>query len=704
MSCLRALTHLAHLLVLGCLATALGGCNGGGDEPAETAAAQCIASVSPGTPGVMESYGDGAGPGSAGDGAGDAGPGLGRFLNAIVRVEQADGTFGGEAVVDDTRGVVRFVLCGYDGPVRVTVRGQDDGSTRYFDESARTYVAYPPGATMNAVVPRFEKNIGITVLTEAAWQYLLARYGADGWKSADRVAEANAVVRNEFNRLLPAGMQIEDITRLPELLSETTVAGSVPNTGNGTYGVVTSGLARAAGLLRAGDVTAALALAAQIGADLCDGLIDGKCNGASVVGDSAELAYLPPQLGEFLNAGVGDIAAGCGNAEVESGTLRITQLRLEAQYPNEADPVVGELTPMFLLRNDGRVFFWATRSAAVVPYAEELRFRQLFTSGPVLGVTTDGRAIRARLEGDPSSIPPAAATVLAPQGVSAYDGVTTVAEVPALPAGPFGLLVRAADGTALVERSRYLGPRQPWVPELESSGLRDVVRVGVASGGAAGVGYFALTASGNLFAWGSNAGGMLGLGQTALELPSQPTPALVRFPAGVFLASVAGRPEGGFAIDASGSVWEWGQAGRFEAVHPVTSTRPARVAAFEPFGAIRQIECAAERACAALTDRGDFLVWGYASTGSTSLPVVWPIGINRVATPAGRRAVYVGSSGLVVYALLDDGSLALVTTTPASPQISNPFLLVARSSDGLCTTPPPVEEARPRPRAASANR
>jgi hypothetical protein len=320
----------------------------------------------------------------------------------------------------------------------------------------------------------------------------------------------------------------------------------------------------------------------------------------------------------------------------------------------------------------------------------------LFNGGPVLGVTTDGQAMRAQLDGDFQAMPPAPARALQPQPVPAYDGVTTVAEVPALPAGPFGVLVRAADGTAVIERSRYLGPLQAWTPDLEGSGLRDVVRVGIASGAAAGVGYFALTTAGNLFAWGSNEAGMLGLGQTQLQLPIQPTPALVRFPPGVSVMSVTGRLLGGFALDATGRVWEWGQAGLFEALNPAGSASPERVAALEPFGAIRQIECAAFRACAALTSGGDLLAWGYASTGAPSRPIVWPIGVNRVATPAGRKAVYVGTSGLVVYALLDDGSLALVTSTPAAPLISRPF--VPRSSGSTCASPLPPpggESARP---------
>ena len=65
---------------------------------------------------VAESDGGGGSSGDAGggDGAG-AGGSLGQFLNTIVRVERSDGSLLGEAVTDNTKGMVD--LPGFFGPL-----------------------------------------------------------------------------------------------------------------------------------------------------------------------------------------------------------------------------------------------------------------------------------------------------------------------------------------------------------------------------------------------------------------------------------------------------------------------------------------------------------------------------------------------------------------------------------------------------------
>lgn len=637
----------------------------------------CRASVS--TDRDPNGYGDGDGPGDGGTGAGEGGPGLGRFRNAIVRVEQADGTVVGEAQVDDTDGVVQFVLCGYDGPVQLQVRGRSDGSTQYYDESTRTFAPFPATATMHAVVPKFEKNIGITILTEAAWQYLQARYGASGWRTAANVREANLVIRDEFNRYLPAALQIEDITRLPELLGDTTQTGSVPATANGVYGIVNSGLARAAGLLRTGDTQAALTIARQMGTDLCDGLLDGRCNGTPVANDSSELSYLVPQLGEFLGAGVGDIAANCGDGVLEAGSLRIVQVKVVGTFTLAGGFTVNDRTPIFLLRNDGRVFFWAKRSIAPVAYAPALRFRQLFTSGPLLGTATDGRSYRAPLTTDPASVPPndVFATALPPVEVTAYAGVSSLAEIDESFSSRFAQVSRFADGRAYVES----GASSFTAPAPVDVGLGDITRLGVARGGAGSPGYFAVTRAGNLFSWGDNAGGQLGLGFTYTELPQQPAPALVRFASNPAIVSVSGRISGAFALDRDGAVWGWG-ATMSEGLSQPATTVPVKLSVFDGRGPVRQIECAAFSACGALTATGDFLVWG---PGSQASP--WPAGLQRVALPTGRKAVYIGAAGLMVYGLLDDGAVVLLPTLPSTPDIRNASALLPKTDDANCSGP-----------------
>jgi hypothetical protein len=144
---------LSLLFVAGTIGTVIS-CGGGGGSPPPPPPPPpppaCRASVTS-QPDAAGAGQDGGGPGGGdgsgggGDSAGDGGPGLGQFRKALVSVEQADGVMVGEAETDDTTGMVKFVLCGFAGPVRFTVKGKADGSTQYYDESTRDFVAFPAG-------------------------------------------------------------------------------------------------------------------------------------------------------------------------------------------------------------------------------------------------------------------------------------------------------------------------------------------------------------------------------------------------------------------------------------------------------------------------------------------------------------------------------------------------------------------------------
>jgi hypothetical protein len=600
--------------------------------------------------------GGGGGGDGGGGGAGGAGGGaLGQFLDAIVRVERTDGSLLGQNVTDAEKGLVTIVPCRYSGPLRITVRGKDDGSSQYYEESLRAYAPFPPGIEMNAVVPSLTKNVGITILTEGAWQYLKVKYGPDGWKNPAYIAEANEAVRKEFNRFLPAGLQVTDITRLPVLLNDRTGTASIEATPNGKYGVVNSGLARAGGLMLHEDVLnregkAVLKLAQQMGADLCDGVIDGFCQDTPVFADSKDAAYLTQQLGEFLNAGVGDIATSCGNADIEQSSLRIVQVKVDVPgTPFSGGYEYREDTPIYLLRNDGKVFRWPSRSQPVEPYRHDLTFAQLYPASRLLGRLLDGRSVS--LSGDISTDP----------------GPTAVAGIDDSFSSSYQVIARLPDGSVLTIDRTGLATTVP--------GLRDVARVAIARGGAGRPGYFALTTDGSLYAWGDNAAGQLGLGKSQDELGWQPTPALVSFPSKPStgkpptIVSVAGRIFGAFAIDSDGEAWGWGSDLPEGGGTPI-STSPQLLSSFDQSKPVRQIECAAFAVCAALSERGEVTVWGYPGA---SVPL------------DGRRTVFIGAAGLAVYGLLDDGSLALFPGY-ADAQIVPPGITAATSS-GNCTGP-----------------
>jgi len=69
---------------------------------------------------------------------------------------------------DDTTGLLKFVLCGYSGPVKFTVAGAT--STTYFDEGANGEVSFGDGETIHAIIPSFTRNVGFTLLWKRPMQ------------------------------------------------------------------------------------------------------------------------------------------------------------------------------------------------------------------------------------------------------------------------------------------------------------------------------------------------------------------------------------------------------------------------------------------------------------------------------------------------------------------------------------------------------
>lgn len=320
---------------------------------------------------IHSASGDGGG-GSSGDG----GPGLGKFRNVYVRVELTNG-LSADALVDSVRGVVHVKIKNYTGPVRFTMFARDK-LAEYFDEAIGKFVPFPVDeknpVVMNAVVPKFDKNVGITTLTESAWQYL-AKIGPNAWKDPDAVAKANLIVRDEFNKYLAEEFQVADITRLPYLLSDTTSAGSIPSTENGKYGIVLSGLGVAAGLFQPSDPYPALALLDQMSRDFCDGNLDEACDRELVYSDPAKAAYRITQLKDYLATGIDRVVASCSTEEL---TPRIRQIRADASRRPYAYQSYADNTPLWLLRNDGQVFFWPhrnLRSRAATSAAPSMRSR-----------------------------------------------------------------------------------------------------------------------------------------------------------------------------------------------------------------------------------------------------------------------------------------------------------------------------------------
>lgn len=482
---------LAFALVAGlaALVVACGGGGGGGGAPP----IPCVATLQPGpVPGDVGGPGGAAGVGDGGGtGAGSAGGVEGQFKRALIGVEQADGKVLTDAQVDDTYGMVRVDLCNYNGPVKFTLKGKADGSTVYYDEGKAAELPFPANETMRVVIESYNKNVGITPLTEAAYQYVTAKYGANGWKTAANVREANETIRAEFNRHLPVALQIEDITRLPAIIGPATGVGTLPASKNALYGTVLSGLAQSAALFNVGEITPALTIARQIGLDLSDGKLDlfycsngdpANCTVAPVLDGRAFPAprstYSTAQFAEMVNTGISQISARFGNDANKGAALKFTQVKI---FSRDASGGGGytDNSPIFLLRNDGNVYFWPRRDRAMSLY--DSGYRQMYAASTMLGSKLNGAVFKdPTIAYPPPNDPNGVATAAFPPAeMPDYFAATRIAGTATTFSSSFNQIVRKQDSLAYVDtRATNTGG------VLGAAVLSNVVDVAVARGSA----------------------------------------------------------------------------------------------------------------------------------------------------------------------------------------------------------------------------
>jgi hypothetical protein len=669
--------------------------------------------------GTGESGGGGGGDGGSGggDGAGSGGS-MGQFINTIVRAERSDGKLIGQAVTDPENGMVTIVSCGYSGPVHVTMKAKEDGSSKYFEESTGQYAAYPKGTEMHAVVPTLDKNMGVTLLTEAAWQYMLAKHGPEGWKNPANVLAANEFIRTEFNKFLPQNLQLTDITRLPFLVGANTQPGTLTTSPNDVYGIVSSALARSAGLMRSGDLEPALKLVKQLGQDLCDGEINLLgCDGQPVVADTKDAAYLPPQFGETLNRAVGDVVAACGNADAINTSFRVTQIAIDIAGQEGANGTFwlgtySEKQPIYLLRSDGRAFYWKNRDIAPEPYLPTYSFSRIFSpiDGEMGGVTQDGQFVLQGLQNliggvtqDIQSILPDLTSLItrseffgATATVRSVGSALGVAQISRLQNGRVKYFPHYEDGDA---------SWQPTTKEatLDNKGtpLDNITSIAVSRDyrGLFGTGdptappsnatieptFYASTGDGSVYAWGNDRKGALGDGSPSKNYASLGTglPKKIMSKAThPYVTSVVGMRNGAMALDIQGGIWAWGGAGvqtlleENKAPGPDGFNVPFKLTNFDDFrqnpkfGRVVQISCAYDLTCAALTQTGQMLAWGFFGENFYVEPKIpgQYFGVKEVPLPAGRRVTYLGNSHNMVYAVLDDGQLVVLPHHPTDPQ------------------------------------
>lgn len=308
---------------------ALGACSsggGGGDDqqpppPPPPAAASCTNDVA-NFQGVCSGFpdsgnldwsagGDGSGGvgdgGASGDGGVGAGGDFGQFRNVTIKAYRSvNGNWVelGSALTDNVKGMVT-IRPGrtYTGPLLVELSG--GANAEYFEEGRNTFVPFPAGRVIRVVVPRVDRNIGITPFTEAAYQ-MLTNGTAD--ESANtptptpaQILAANARVATLLNEHFPKALEVANITRLPFIKSSSVAQGSLGLNARGVYGVVNGAFSKQAAAFNTASATPTLDAVAQLAEDLRDGKLDGF-NGNLPAAAAGRRTYDPQTLTSELTA------------------------------------------------------------------------------------------------------------------------------------------------------------------------------------------------------------------------------------------------------------------------------------------------------------------------------------------------------------------------------------------------------------------
>src|SRR5690606_35644899 len=122
----------------------------------------------------------------------------------------------------------------------------------YFEEGKNTYVPFETGRIQRAVIPAIRRNIGLTPFSEAGYRLSLTCHSGVGPPAVCGVAAptggnatvpspaaieaGNAHVASILNQQLPDRLKVDDITRLPFIVNDSTGANAIPMTPRGRYG------------------------------------------------------------------------------------------------------------------------------------------------------------------------------------------------------------------------------------------------------------------------------------------------------------------------------------------------------------------------------------------------------------------------------------------------------------------------------------
>ncbi len=571
---------LAALLALG----SCGGGGGGGEVPQADASCNFRAAefvgVCTGFPdtGNLDWQAGGDGGGGAGDGGGASGDGgvgaggdFGQFRNVTISVFKEDGTLLGSALTDNVKGMVTIRPgASYRGSLRVELRGGP--GAEYFEEGKNAFVPFPTDRVIRVIVPRVDKNIGITPFTEAAYQLLTQGTAPESVATAPtpaQIAAANRRVAQLLNDHFPKALEVNDITRLPFIKSASVAQGSLTPTARGVYGVVNGAFSKQAALFNTSSATPTLDATAQLAEDLRDGTLDGR-NGNAPSATAAKRTYDPQTLTGELTAALAQQAERFGNqaikdslpAWVNYGGTRYKGYLFDTSVPrgrvavstvagwlagNALNLSVGQALPkvlpagqsvatMFSNFGHGGAFFKIDSTDTTVAPVYRVYALGDNVNGE-LGTGNQNDTDRALVEITLPGPLTHAAGGFAHTVLRLGDGrVFTMGD------NSFGQLGQGVDSDTL---QRSTTPVQVALP-ASAGGAVAVAATSVAS--------YALMADGSVYAWGSNGGfGLLGGGQAA---GMQTSAVLV---AGVSdVVQITARDNDVAVLKRDQTLWQWG--------------------------------------------------------------------------------------------------------------------------------------------------
>ncbi|MEN9627254.1 MAG: hypothetical protein RJA10_481 [Pseudomonadota bacterium] len=273
---------------------------------------------------TADAGGDGADGGADGGSAGVGGS-EGKVLGGRLRVIRlADGAVLGQGLTDPERGLTTLRWCRKDLPVMLELQGAP--GARYFEEAVNDFVDFPLGQRLRALVDRFDENVGVSALTEAAYVYALNQFGpraaavaagslplqTDGVPlglTAAQVRQANAAVLAEVNRPFTDRLQQPSMKALGTPIDQRSGANALPNNRYGRLAALQGGFAKVAQGYRGAGGTPALAFSRQFADDLSDGRLDGLTKAGQPVAALGEAAYKSTEASVEWTIGQGQIGA-----------------------------------------------------------------------------------------------------------------------------------------------------------------------------------------------------------------------------------------------------------------------------------------------------------------------------------------------------------------------------------------------------------